>query len=100
MQVGAVTYYIELRRQSCAPASRWNFDLLPSSTGGKVSRGQAMVWLRGRKIIVKTIAGSATGCPITLNGTYIARDVTNGRPYRGTGTVICEGTGVWSAVIR
>jgi len=101
VQIGAAYYSFELRRQTCAPASLWNFYLRPTSGGGKPSQGQVVVSLNGRAITVRPVAGTPTGCPFSLNGTYAARDVTNGRPYRGSGTATCGGpTGVWRAVIR
>lgn len=100
MQVGAAFYNFELRRQTCAPGSLWNFYVRPTSGGGAPSQGQVTVSLIGRAITVSPVAGTATGCPFSLTGTYAARDVTNGRPYRGSGTASCGGTGVWRAVIR
>lgn len=101
-QVGATHYNFEFRRQSCAPASMWNFYLRSRSTGAVVSQGQVMVNLdlSSRAISVTPVPGTATGCPFSLTGTYAARDVTNGRPYRGSGTASCGGTGVWKATIR
>lgn len=103
VQIGAAYYNFELRRQTCAPTSLWNFYLRPTSGGGAPSQGQVIVTLNGRSINVSPVAGTATGCPLTLGGTYARRDVTNGRPTRGSGTATCGGaapTGVWRATIR
>ncbi|MEP2990294.1 MAG: hypothetical protein ABJN65_15030 [Parasphingorhabdus sp.] len=103
VQIGAAYYNIELRRQTCAAGSLWNFYLRPTSGGGAASQGQVTVSLSGRSLNVSPVPGTATGCPITLNGTYARRDVTNGRPTRGSGTATCGGTaptGVWRAAIR
>lgn len=101
VQMGAAYYNFELRRQTCAPGSLWNFYLRPTSGGGAPSQGQVTVSLVGRNITVRPVGGTPTGCPFSLDGTYAARDVTNGRPYRGSGTAVCGGpTGIWRAVIR
>lgn len=103
VQIGAAYYNFELRRLSCASASLWNFYLRPTSGGGAPSQGQVTVTLSGRSITVLPVGGTATGCPLTLGGTYARRDVTNGRPTRGSGTATCGGaapTGIWNATIR
>ncbi len=103
VQIGEASYNLELRRQSCSARSLWNFYLRPISGGGAPSQGQVTVALSGRSISVSPVVGTSTGCPITLNGIYARRDVTNGRPTRGSGTAKCIGdapTGVWRAAIR
>jgi hypothetical protein len=102
VQIGAAYYNFELRRQSCAPSSLWNFYLRPTSGGGAASQGQVTVGLTGSSISVTPVSGTASGCPLSLSGSYARRDVTNGRPYRGSGTAMCGAgpTGVWRAVIR
>ena len=100
-QIGAAFYNFELRRQTCATASLWNFYLRPTSGGGAASQGQVTVNLVGRNISVQPVPGTPTGCPFSLTGTYANRDVTNGLPYRGSGTAYCGGpAGVWRAAIR
>lgn len=101
VQIGAAYYNFDLRRQTCAPGSLWNFYLRPTS-GGAPSQGQVTVGLNGSAIAVSPVPGTPTGCPLSLSGTYARRDVTNGRPYRGSGTATCGSgpTGVWRATIR
>ncbi|MCB2085917.1 MAG: hypothetical protein H6920_06230 [Sphingomonadaceae bacterium] len=102
VQIGAAYYNFELRRQTCDPGSFWNFYLTPTSGGGAPSQGQVTVSLIGSTLTVTPVAGTPTGCPLALSGTYARRDVTNGIPYRGSGTATCGAgpTGVWRATIR
>ena len=54
--------------------------------------------MAGTALSVNTVSGSLPGC--SLSGTWYPRDVTNGIPYRGSGSAFCSGSGTWSANIR
>lgn len=95
IQMGSTIWGFEMRRQTCSPASLWNYYLWSNTTRYE---GQATVAMAGTSLTVNTITGGAAGC--SLNGTWYKRDVHNARPYRGNGAAFCGGSGVWSAVIR
>lgn len=98
IQMGATVWGVNLRRQTCASGSPWNYYMW-TSTGAKM-QGQTTVTKNGRSLSVMPYNGGATGC--SLAGTYAPRDLTNGRSARGSGTANCPGSpkGVWSATIR
>lgn len=87
-------YGFELRRQTCAADSLWNYYIWTTTERWQ---GQATVAMFGTSLLVNTVSGSLPGC--SLNGTWYARDVTNGIPYRGNGSASCSGTGTWRASI-
>ncbi|MCL4675099.1 MAG: hypothetical protein KJZ59_03510 [Pararhodobacter sp.] len=89
-------YGFELRRQTCAPTSLWNYYVWSTSTRWE---GHATVTLAGTDLIVTNVSGGLDGCQ--LSGTWYPRDVTNGIPYRGSGFAAYLGaSGTWSASIR
>lgn len=98
VQMGATVWGLNLRRQTCATGSLWNYYMWTAQ--GARMQGQTNVFKSGWNLTVSPINGGAINC--NLSGTWARRDVTNGRPTRGSGTATCPGapTGVWSAAIR
>jgi len=96
IDIGPKIWGFELRRQTCAATSPWNYYLWTAQ--GERLQGQATVTKNGRSLIVSPYNGGAAGC--SLNGTWAPRDTTNGRSTRGSGTAFCGGGGTWSAAIR
>lgn len=88
-------YGLELRRLTCAGDSMWNYYIWNTTSRWE---GTATVGMNGTALFVSTVTGSLPGC--SLSGTWYPRDVTNGLPYRGSGTASCSGTGTWSAAIQ
>ena len=89
IQIGTGIWGFELRRQTCAPDSLWNYYVWSNTARYE---GQATVAKSGSAISVATITGGIAGC--SLNGTYRKRDVHNARPYRGDGAAFCGGSGI------
>lgn len=85
----------ELRRQTCASDSLWNYYIWNTTSRWE---GTATVGMAGTALSVNTVSGSLSGC--SLSGTWYPRDTTNGLPYRGNGSAFCSGSGSWSAAIR
>jgi len=88
-------YGFELRRLACAGDSMWNYYIWNTTSRWE---GTATVAMNGTLLNVNTVSGSLPGC--SLSGTWYPRDVTNGLPYRGSGSASCSGSGTWSASIR
>ncbi|NPD18424.1 hypothetical protein [Alterinioella nitratireducens] len=88
-------YGFELRRLTCAADSMWNYYIWNTTSRWE---GTATVGMAGTALSVNTVSGSLAGC--SLSGTWYPRDVTNGIPYRGSGSAFCSGSGTWSANIR
>ena len=96
IDIGPKIWGFELRRQTCAGTSPWNYYLWTAQ--GERVQGQATVVMNGRSLTVTPYNGGAAGCQ--LNGTWFPRDTTNGRSTRGSGNASCGGAGTWSATIR
>ena len=96
IDIGPKIWGFELRRQTCAGTSPWNYYLWTAQ--GERLQGQATVTMNGRSLTVSPYNGGAAGC--ALNGTWFPRDTTNGRSTRGSGNAFCGGGGTWSATIR
>lgn len=89
-------YGFELRRQTCAAESLWNYYVWSTTTRWE---GNATVAMVGTSLTVNNTTGGLAGC--ALSGTWYPRDVINGRPYSGSGSAFCLGaSGSWSAEIR
>lgn len=96
IDIGSKIWGFELRRQTCAATSPWNYYLWTAQ--GEKAQGQATVTKSGKSLQVTPYNGSAVGC--TLVGTCYKRDLTNGLPTNGRGAASCGGSGTWRATIR
>tara|TARA_R110002126_G_scaffold291569_3_gene453830 strand:- start:4683 stop:5129 length:447 start_codon:yes stop_codon:yes gene_type:complete len=96
IDIGPKIWGFELRRQTCAATSPWNYYLWTAR--GERFQGQATVTMNGRSLLVSPYNGGAAGC--ALSGTWYPRDTTNGIPTKGRGSASCGGSGTWSADIR
>ena len=96
IDIGTKIWGFELRRQTCAATSPWNYYLWTAR--GEKAQGQATVIINGTSLQIAPYNGAAAGCVLT--GTWYKRDVTNGISTSGRGSASCNGSGTWSATIR